>query len=510
MIIFAPHIENRLKFTLFGQKISRKVHLANMTQRNQSTTSNIDEILDYVLNDSDSDIDIDLGEDSDSSIGDDSDWEYELEKIPDAVHLQNFPDDELNVINNNNTNLPIVDNETNNVDNADVSASDDVNVSDSNIIQHLGDNDVDDDNSENDDVPLNLLHPSLKRGHDHQNNVEDLQPVEWNGWRGGNRPGRGQRGVRRRGVLIRGGVRVRGGDEDDSNVEMPCTERIPASLMSRYLNKNHVLFTDNFYTSPSLAEYFLQNGTHLCGTIRSNRKHFCKDIVDVPLEKGKSAFYRSTNNPRIIVGKYRAAKDKASKQQKIVYLLSTCHAPKMINTEKKTKEGETIQKPSMIKSYNSHMSGVDMVDQQLHGLQILRKTYKWYKKLALRLISQVLLNSHKLFQISTGKKNTFLEFLRDVIADLSTLSITHHNTGPDNTIARLHERHFPSIKIASENAKHKRVTKNCRVCYARGKRSDKGRPLKTVYVCGQCPDEPALHVEDCFRIYHTVKDFHLN
>ena len=88
---------------------------------------------------------------------------------------------------------------------------------------------------------------------------------------------------------------------NDDNNEMPSTERIPVSLMQPYLNKNHVLYTDNWYTSPTLAKYFLDNGTHLCGTVRPNRKHFCKDIVDVPLEKGEGTFYHSTNEPQIMV-----------------------------------------------------------------------------------------------------------------------------------------------------------------------------------------------------------------
>ena len=41
------------------------------------------------------------------------------------------------------------------------------------------------------------------------------------------------------------------------------------------------------------------------------------------------------------------------------------------------------------------MGGVDLVDQQLDQVNVLRRTYKWYKKLALRLVMQGMLNSHK-------------------------------------------------------------------------------------------------------------------
>ena len=65
---------------------------------------------------------------------------------------------------------------------------------------------------------------------------------------------------------------------DDQHSNMPSTERIPSVLMGPYLGKGHVLFTDNWYTSPTLASFFLSNQTHLCGTVRKNRKHFPKEL----------------------------------------------------------------------------------------------------------------------------------------------------------------------------------------------------------------------------------------
>ncbi|XP_057310011.1 piggyBac transposable element-derived protein 4-like [Hydractinia symbiolongicarpus] len=296
--------------------------------------------------------------------------------------------------------------------------------------------------------------------------------------------------------------------DDDGNEGMPTTELIPASLMVPYLYKNQILFTDNFYTSPSLAEYFLNHGTHLCGTVRSNRKHFCKDIIDVALEKGEASFYRSTNNNKIVVSKYSAAKDKSGNKPKIVFLLSTCHSAIMSETGQANKDGVAIRRPTMIKSYNSHMGGVDMVDQQLHNIDVLRKHYKWYKKVAFRLIMQAVLNSHKLFQFRTGnEKKTFLEFLQDVIASLAKQNELPQNYVPDDGRERLTGRHFPSVRVADEDAKDKRPSKNCRVCYAKTKRTDKGRPLKTVYICEKCPSQPGLHPDKCFEIYHTQEHF---
>ena len=49
---------------------------------------------------------------------------------------------------------------------------------------------------------------------------------------------------------------------------------------------------DNFYTSLPVAEYFLQHGTHVTGTIRDNRKHFSTELKSLTLDKGAAAFYQ--------------------------------------------------------------------------------------------------------------------------------------------------------------------------------------------------------------------------
>ena len=54
-------------------------------------------------------------------------------------------------------------------------------------------------------------------------------------------------------------------------------------------------------------------------------------------------------------------------------MLSTCHSAKMIDTGKTYANDSVIYKPSVVRSYNSHMGGVDRVDQQLHSLRTLHQ-----------------------------------------------------------------------------------------------------------------------------------------
>ena len=90
-------------------------------------------------------------------------------------------------------------------------------------------------------------------------------------------------------------------------------------------------------------------------------------------------------------------------------MLSTCHQATMEGIGWRN-EGVEVMKLTMVKAYN--VGGVDHVDQQLHNFHTVQKTYKWYKKLATRFISQATLNSHKVYQRRMGN----LRYLHDVIA----------------------------------------------------------------------------------------------
>ena len=154
------------------------------------------------------------------------------------------------------------------------------------------------------------------------------------------------------------------------------TERIPLTLAQPYLDKGHTLTLDNWYTTPKLADYLMERSTKLVGTIRANRKNFPKDFpADKAMPKGSAA---CKYHQQILVMKYRAAQNKAPSKPKIVHVISTKHGSRMQNTTRRDAEGNIVQKPKAILYYNRKMGGVDTMDQQLHGIQMMRKTSKWY------------------------------------------------------------------------------------------------------------------------------------
>ena len=103
------------------------------------------------------------------------------------------------------------------------------------------------------------------------------------------------------------------------------------------------------------------------------------------------------------------------------------------------------------------MGGADCVDQQLHAIHVLRKHFKWYKKLAFRLLSQCMLNSYKLFQKNVDPKARFLGYLHDVIIQLvwwKPCNLNDH-LRMDDSVSRLSGRNFPSLKVAQPGSKDK-------------------------------------------------------
>ena len=91
--------------------------------------------------------------------------------------------------------------------------------------------------------------------------------------------------------------------------------------MQKYMKKGHHLFIDNYYTSLSLAQYLMQNGTYVTGTIREHRNHFPAEMEALRLENIDAAFYQHED---VVAAKYSAKKDRSNGKPKEVYVLSTC------------------------------------------------------------------------------------------------------------------------------------------------------------------------------------------
>lgn len=149
---------------------------------------------------------------------------------------------------------------------------------------------------------------------------------------------------------------------------MPVSARIVFTLVDPLLGKGYRLYTDNFYTSPTLADALVDNETELVGTVRITRVDVPKIIKETKLKKGETvAVYRKKS----VVLKWKDKKD--------VFVLSTMHDDSMMKV--KSRRGKEKEKPKAIADYNAYMGGVDLSDNLLcHFSTARNRMKKYYKK----------------------------------------------------------------------------------------------------------------------------------
>ncbi|KAJ1180285.1 hypothetical protein NDU88_005507 [Pleurodeles waltl] len=127
----------------------------------------------------------------------------------------------------------------------------------------------------------------------------------------------------------------------DSSIDPPgcpatfgVSEQIVWELARRLFNKGHHLYVDHFYTGVQLFKELFRVDTVACGTIRSNRKGYPRELVCKKLERGQCSALR---NNELLALKFVAVWGQVAE----------------------------VRKPACILDYNRHMGGVDRVDQRL-------------------------------------------------------------------------------------------------------------------------------------------------
>lgn len=279
---------------------------------------------------------------------------------------------------------------------------------------------------------------------------------------------------------------------DQTYRNLPVSSQVVMSLMRPLLNKGYCLTTDNFYTSPDLAELLVRNKTDTYGTLRFRRKGVPKNI-SFP-KKVARGYTRAYRKGKLMVMRWRDKKD--------VFFLSTVHSCTMVQTE----SGK--ERPTVANDYNFTMGGVDRVDQHLAIRPVTRKQgKKYYKKIFFHLLEQALWNAFVLFKKKGGvssnskfRENVIKQYLENYHSKEFSSKGGRPSTTPNPL--RLTARHF--IETIPPTAAKQNTARRCAVCCskvdARGKKVRK----ETRYYCPDC--DVGLCIP-CFKIYHTKKFF---
>ena len=180
------------------------------------------------------------------------------------------------------------------------------------------------------------------------------------------------------------------------------TGAIVLDFMEKFLGKGYHLYTDSFYDSFELTKHMINQKTYICGTLRTDRKSNPKECTKAIPKQGDVI---SRSRECVLVDK------------RDVLMISNLHSLQMIQVT--NRRGEKKMKPNIIKDYNQYMSGVDRAEQMVSYYDCLRKTIRWYKRIALHLFDTFLFNAFCLnSKYGVNKTISLLKFRELVVTDL--------------------------------------------------------------------------------------------
>ncbi|CAG5035422.1 unnamed protein product [Parnassius apollo] len=259
------------------------------------------------------------------------------------------------------------------------------------------------------------------------------------------------------------------------------SSKVVLQLLHDFLNKGYSVFMDNFYNSVDLTEKLLSENTYCTGTLRLNRKNNPKYITTKKLKKGECVSQFNQNG--VCVMKWRDNRD--------VTMISSQFNSQMITTT--TRRNTEVSKPKMVVEYNRNMGGIDHQDQMIAYYCCEHKSIRWYIKLGIHLLQQMMYNSFTLSNLFSGKKLSYYEFRQSVIENLLPEAKVQKTGEVSEEGVILNIVHI----IQPCPRKGKSMRRRCKYCWEVNKiRKD------TPFYCPNCPQQPGFCIVDCFRLYH--------
>lgn len=273
------------------------------------------------------------------------------------------------------------------------------------------------------------------------------------------------------------------GKEDVTSEPVPT--RVVKHLLGDLLDKGYTLYTDNYYTSVSLAHTLLKRNTHLIGTLRKNRKLNPEPVITEKLNKG--GIIARESNTGVVVSKWKDKRD--------VLFLSTKHGDDMIDVQIRDK---LVQKPKAIVDYNNSKAYIDLSDQMKAYNSSLRRGIKWYRKLAIEMIfGSTIVNAHIVYSYVTKNKISITNFKEKLCEELLFRAIDNEKENtPARPVGNVAQKHT----LAEGNNRRR-----CGECYRRiaaesGRKEAQRKATNTKLQCTQCEKSYCM---PCFFLTHA-------
>ena len=139
--------------------------------------------------------------------------------------------------------------------------------------------------------------------------------------------------------------------------------------------ENHILYMDNFFSSTKLFRKLKEEKKICCtGTARENRVEKCPLTSSATMKKKEKGAYENFTDGTVAICQWN--------DNKPVIVLSTNEGvtpmAKTQRCNRSQKRKSEVLQPKMIKSYNQHMGGVDLMDRFLSDYRPKIRAKKWW------------------------------------------------------------------------------------------------------------------------------------
>lgn len=235
-----------------------------------------------------------------------------------------------------------------------------------------------------------------------------------------------------------------------------------------------------------LANKLIDKNIHLVGILRANRKGNPREVISKKLKRGE--YIGRENNKDIIIMKWKDKRD--------ILLLSIKHSIEMVNVRTKTR---LSSKSKIVVDYNARKTSVDFSDQMNAYSSPLRKSMKWYRKLAFELLLNIsVVNAMFIFEKVSGKKVSITKFREKLVSSFMQCS-NEEIWQNASTNAKHH-------KLEEKEGKVHQVRKFCKECYETnsktfGREAARNITKKVITFCNVCKGKPHL----CLKCFNKLR-----
>ena len=276
--------------------------------------------------------------------------------------------------------------------------------------------------------------------------------------------------------------------------------RVVLDLLEGFEHSNIHVYMDNYYSSPNLYFTLAGKGIGACGTARSNRKNFPKELITKATVHNRGKYDYRCNG--CLLGLIWV--DKRS-----IYMITTIHPAVLESIEPTVKrrkpDGSRVDLPCppCLPDYQSFMRGVDRADQRIGYYNLGRRSKKWWKRVFAYLIECCFFNSFVLLSFVrtdfSEREGSYLSqritLAKALIGDFSSRQRIGRPPNVDSAhLERLNLSlgHFPQ---------RGRTRARCVVCSRHNLRHDGWNECSVceVSLCGGHTGR------SCFKKYHTLR-----